>query len=118
MCSELKKKQGVRAGGSDRTLDSSIAREDLRSKPVPVWKGRLEISVVVGPTATRPGTLWNTSYYSGTLYFTVMVEMVPRTWPLDSGLDYRISYFTFMLELVPYSQYRQTLNPLKMECLA
>ena len=68
MCSELKKKQGVRAGGSDRTLDSSIAREDLRSKPVPVWKGRLEISVVVGPTATRPGhtaqgTLWNTLLY-------------------------------------------------------
>ena len=91
MCSELKKKQGVRAGGSDRTLDSSIAREDLRSKPVPVWKGRLEISVVVGPTATRPG----------------------HTAQAHSGTP----YFTFMVELVPYSQYAPTLNSLKMECL-
>ena len=91
MCSELKKKQGVRAGGSDRTLDSSIAREDLRSKPVPVWKGRLEISVVVGPTATRPGTLWNLAH-SGT------------------------PYFTFMVELVLYSQSPTTLNPPKMSC--
>ena len=49
-----------------------------------------------------------TLHYSGTSYLTGL-----NTQNTHSGTP----YFTFMVELVPYSQSPTTLNPPKMECL-